>query len=181
MILRPDILASAIDFVNSRIPNEKTHKILNLSPKGKRFSQKIAKDLLNSDVISIICGRYEGVDERLLLTRNIEEISLGDFITSGGDQAALILIDTVVRLLPGVLGKKESLKEESFEDNLLEYPHYTRPKIWEGKEVPSILLSGKHAEIKEWRLKQSKKITKKRRPDLWKEYIEKKGIKNEYY
>ena len=177
MVLRPDILGKALDHAKSTIPETKKHRILCLSPKGKRFHQKTAKDLLKSDVITIICGRYEGIDERFISTRGIEEVSLGDFITSGGEQAGLVVIDTIVRLLPGVIGKEESLSEESFEKNLLEYPQYTRPKTWEGKEVPAILLSGNHEEIRNWRLKESESLTKIRRPDLWKEYIaQKKGL-----
>ena len=176
LIMRPDILGRALDHVNSSINDDKNHRTLCLSPKGKRFHQNIAKDLLNSDVVTIICGRYEGIDERFVSSRNIEELSLGDFITSGGEQAALVIIDSIVRLIPGVLGKKESLEQESFEKNLLEYPQYTRPEIWEGKKVPSILLSGNHEEIKNWRLKESESITKSRRPDLWEEYIAQKKV-----
>mgnify|MGYP001983112823 CR=1 FL=1 len=176
LVMRPDILGKALNHVKSKISVNKNHRILCLSPKGKRFHQKMAKELLNSDVITIICGRYEGIDERFISTGNIEEVSLGDFITSGGEQVALVIIDTVVRLIPGVLGKKESLEQESFEENLLEYPQYTRPEIWDGKKVPSVLLSGNHKEIKSWRLEKSESITKTRRPDLWEEYIAQKKV-----
>ena len=120
--------------------------------------------------INIICGHFEGVDQRLLETRNIEEISVGDFILSGGEIAALVIIDTVVRLIPNVLGNPDSLNEESLENNLLEYPQYTKPQKWEKKEVPNVLLTGDHAKIKDWRLTQSKDITRRRRPDLWEKY-----------
>ena len=118
----------------------------------------------------MICGHFEGVDERLLKTRNIEEISIGDYILSGGETAALTIIDSILRLLPGVLGNKQSITDETFENNLLEYPQYTKPQIWEEKSVPEVLLSGDHAKIKDWRLSQSEAITRVRRPDLWEKY-----------
>ena len=176
MIMRPDVLGKALTHVNAGISSNKKYRTLCLSPKGKRFHQNIAKDLLKAHVVTMICGRYEGVDERFISTRDIEEISLGDFIITGGEQAALVIIDSVVRLIPGVLGKEISLEEESFEKNLLEYPQYTRPKVWEGKEVPSVLLSGNHQEIKNWRLKKSEYLTKTRRPDLWEDYIAQKKV-----
>ena len=120
--------------------------------------------------INIICGHFEGIDQRLLETRNIEEISIGDFILSGGEIGAFVLIDTIVRLIPGVLGNPGSLIEETFEGNLLEYPQYTKPQKWEKKEVPDVLLTGDHAKIKDWRLAQSEDITRRRRPDLWEKY-----------
>ena len=123
--------------------------------------------------INIICGHFEGIDQRLLETRNIEEISIGDFILSGGEIGAFVLIDTIVRLIPGVLGNPGSLTEETFEGNLLEYPQYTKPQKWEKKEVPDVLLTGDHAKIKDWRLAQSEDITRRRRPDLWKKYKKK--------
>ena len=123
--------------------------------------------------INIICGHFEGVDQRLLETRNIEEVSIGDFILSGGEVGALLVIDTIVRLIPGVVGNPNSLTEETFERNLLEYPQYTKPQKWEKKNVPEVLLSGDHAKIKDWRLGQSEDITRRRRPDLWKKYKKK--------
>ena len=120
--------------------------------------------------INIICGHFEGVDQRLLETRNIEEVSVGDFVLSGGEIGALMIIDTIVRLIPGVLGNPNSLAEETFERNLLEYPQYTKPQKWEEKDVPNILLTGDHAKIKDWRLSQSKDITRRRRTDLWKKH-----------
>ena len=124
--------------------------------------------------INIICGHFEGVDQRLLETRNIEEVSIGDFVLSGGEAASFLVIDTVLRLIPGVLGNPDSLAEESFERNLLEYPQYTKPQKWEEKDIPEVLLSGDHAKIKDWRLSQSEDITRRRRPDLWKKYKNKK-------
>tara|TARA_B100001123_G_scaffold79438_1_gene90157 strand:- start:93 stop:782 length:690 start_codon:yes stop_codon:yes gene_type:complete len=169
MVMRADILANSLD---KNIPN-KNESIIYLSPKGKKFDQNYAKKILNKDV-NIICGHFEGVDQRLLETRNIEEVSVGDFILSGGEIGAYLIIDTLVRLIPGVLGNPSSLSEETFEKNLLEYPQYTKPQKWEKKEVPDVLLSGDHAKIKDWRLTQSEDITRRRRPDLWEKYKKKK-------
>ena len=149
---------------------KKLEKIFYLSPKGKLFNQKKAKLLSKESCVNLICGHFEGVDERLLKTRNIEEISIGDYILSGGETAALTIIDSILRLLPGVLGNKQSITDETFENNLLEYPQYTKPQIWEEKSVPEVLLSGDHAKIKDWRLSQSEAITRDRRPDLWQKY-----------
>ena len=165
MLLKADVLAKSID--QNKRENE---RIFYLTPKGKKFDQKFAKELSKEKSISLICGHFEGVDERVLSTRNIEEISLGDFILSGGETAAYIFIDVIVRLLPGVLGNDQSIYEESFENNLLEYPQYTKPQKWESKCVPEVLLSGDHAKIKDWRLSQSEAITRRRRADLWKKY-----------
>jgi len=165
MLLKPDVLAKSID-QNVNIGE----KIFYLSPKGKKFDQKIAKDLSKEKYINLICGHFEGIDERILSTRNIEEISIGDFILSGGETAAFVIIDSILRLLPGVIGNEMSKKDESFENGLLEYPQYTKPLIWEKKSVPEVLLSGDHAKIKDWRLSQSEAITRDRRPDLWQKY-----------
>ena len=165
MLLKPDVLAKSID---QNIKNGE--RIFYLSPKGKKFDQKIAKDLCKEKCINLICGHFEGIDERILTTRNIEEISIGDFVLSGGETAALVLIDSILRLLPGVIGNDMSKKDESFENGLLEYPQYTKPLIWEKKGVPEVLLSGDHAKIKGWRLSQSEAITRDRRPDLWQKY-----------
>jgi len=165
MVMRADVLANSLD-KNISNKNEST---LYLSPKGKKFDQNFAKKIMNKN-LNIICGHFEGVDQRLLETRNIEEVSVGDFVLSGGETAAFIIIDTIVRLIPGVLGNSESLSEETFEKNLLEYPQYTKPQKWEKKDVPDVLLSGDHAKIKDWRLTQSEDITRRRRPDLWKKY-----------
>ena len=169
MVLRADILANSLD---QNIPS-KEESIIYLSPKGKKFDQIYAKKILKQN-INIICGHFEGVDQRILETRNIEEISIGDFVLSGGETGAFIIIDTVVRLIQGVLGNPNSLSEESFERYLLEYPQYTKPQKWEEKEVPKVLLSGDHKKIKDWRLAQSEDITRRRRPDLWKKYKKEK-------
>ena len=168
MLLKPDVLAKSID-QNTNI----SERIFYLSPRGKKFDQKIAKDLVKEKYINLICGHFEGIDERILSTRNIEEISIGDYILSGGESASFVVIDAVLRLLPGVLGNEISKDEESFENGLLEYPQYTKPQIWEKQSVPEVLLSGDHAKIKDWRLSQSKDITRRRRPDLWKKYLDK--------
>ena len=168
MLLKADILGSSID---KNI--KKGERIFYLSPKGRKFNQKIAKEISNEKKINLICGHFEGVDERILSTRGIEEISIGDYILSGGESACFVLIDAVLRLLPNVLGNNMSKNEESFENGLLEYPQYTKPQIWEKKSVPEVLLSGDHAKIKHWRLSQSKDITRRRRPDLWKKFIDK--------
>ena len=168
MLLKPDVLGRSID---SNI--KKGERIFYLSPKGKKFDQKIAKEISKEKTINLICGHFEGVDERILNTRNIEEISIGDYILSGGESASFVVIDAVLRLLPGVLGNEISKDEESFENGLLEYPQYTKPQIWEKQSVPEVLLSGDHAKIKDWRLSQSKDITRRQRPDLWKKYLDK--------
>ena len=165
MLLKPDVLAKSID-QNLNIGE----RIFYLSPKGKKFDQKLAQDLSREKSFSLICGHFEGVDERILSTRNIEEISIGDYVLSGGETAALVVLDSVLRLLPGVLGNDKSVFEETFENGLLEYPQYTKPQIWEEKSVPDVLLSGDHAKIKDWRLSQSEAITRVRRPDLWQKY-----------
>ena len=165
MLLKPDVLARSIDQnIN------KGERIFYLSPKGKRFNQKLAKELSKEKSFSLICGHFEGVDERILSTRNIEEISIGDYVLSGGETAALVILDSVLRLLPGVLGNDKSASDETFENGLFEYPQYTKPQIWEEKSVPDVLLSGDHSKIKDWRLSQSEAITRVRRPDLWQKY-----------
>tara|TARA_B100000700_G_scaffold268759_1_gene309650 strand:- start:230 stop:733 length:504 start_codon:yes stop_codon:yes gene_type:complete len=163
--MRADVIANALD----KNIFDKNEPIIYLSPKGKKLDQTHIKKMINKN-INIICGHFEGIDQRLLETRNIEEISIGDFILSGGEIGAFVLIDTIVRLIPGVLGNPGSLTEETFEGNLLEYPQYTKPQKWEKKEVPDVLLTGDHAKIKDWRLAQSEDITRRRRPDLWEKY-----------
>ena len=165
MLLKADVLANALD---QKV--KKGERVFYLSPKGKKFDQKLAQDLSKEKSISLICGHFEGVDERVLATRNIEEISIGDYVLSGGETAALVVLDSILRLLPGVLGNDKSSLDETFENGLLEYPQYTKPQIWEEKSVPEVLLSGDHNKIKDWRLSQSKAITRDRRPDLWKKY-----------
>ena len=165
MLLKPDVLAKSLD------QNEiKGGRIIYLSPKGKKFDQNYAQELSDEKSISLICGHFEGVDERVLSTRNIEEISIGDYVLSGGETAAFVVIDSVLRLLPGILGNENSKVDESFENGLLEYPQYTKPQIWEEKAVPEVLLSGDHSKIKDWRLSQSEAITRVRKPDLWQKY-----------
>ena len=165
MLLKADILANSLD---RKV--KKGERVFYLSPKGKKFDQKLAQDLSKEKSISLICGHFEGVDERVLTTRNIEEISVGDYVLSGGETAALVVLDSILRLLPGVLGNEKSSIDETFENGLLEYPQYTKPQIWEEKSVPDVLLSGDHAKIKDWRLSQSEAITRDRRPDLWQKY-----------
>ena len=165
MVMRADVIANSLD---KNISN-KNEPIIYLSPKGKKFDQIYAKKIMSKN-INILCGHFEGVDQRLLETRNIEEVSIGDYILSGGEIGAFVLIDTIVRLIPGVLGNFDSLTEETFERDLLEYPQYTKPQKWEKKEVPDVLLTGDHAKIKDWRLAQSRDITRRRRPDLWEKY-----------
>ena len=165
MLMKPDVLAKSLD-KNINVGE----KIIYLSPKGKKFDQEIAKSLSKQNNINIICGHFEGVDERLVTTRNIEEVSIGDYVLSGGEIAAFVILDSILRLIPGVLGNQNSTKSETFENGLLEYPQYTKPKIWEGKSVPEVLFSGDHAKIKSWRLSQSEAITRHRRPDLWQKY-----------
>ena len=165
MLMRADVIANSLD---KNISN-KDEPIIYLSPKGKKFDQIFAKKILDKN-INIVCGHFEGVDQRLLETRNIEEVSVGDFVLSGGEIGAFVVIDTIVRLIPGVLGNADSLAEETFERYLLEYPQYTKPQKWEKKDVPDVLLTGDHAKIKDWRLSQSEDITRRRRVDLWEKY-----------
>tara|TARA_X000001036_G_C20376064_1_gene682587 strand:- start:18 stop:704 length:687 start_codon:yes stop_codon:yes gene_type:complete len=165
MVIKPDIVAKAID---QNLNNDE--KIIYLTPKGKSFNQNRAKNFLKEKKINIICGHFEGIDQRVIETRGIEEISIGDFILSGGETAAYVILDSILRLVPGVLGNENSCKDESFENGLLEYPQYTKPQIWEKIAVPEVLLSGDHSKIKNWRLSQSEAITRHRRPDLWQKY-----------
>ncbi len=165
MIMKADVLAKSLD---ENIKEKE--KIIYLSPKGKLFDHKYAKQLSTEKSLNLVCGHFEGIDERIIQSRNIEEISIGDFILSGGEAAAFIILDAVLRFLPGVLGNENSTEDESFENGLLEYPQYTKPQIWEDKSVPDVLLSGDHAKIKDWRLSQSEAITRDRRPDLWEKY-----------
>ena len=170
MLMKPDVLASSLD---KNINFKLKQKNIYLSPKGKSFDQSIAKSLSKEENINIICGHFEGVDQRLLETRNIEEISIGDYILSGGETASYVFLDAIIRLLPGVLGNNLSIQDESFENSLLEYPQFTKPQKWEEKSVPDVLLSGDHNKIKDWRLSQSEAITRRQRPDLWKKYLKK--------
>jgi tRNA (guanine37-N1)-methyltransferase len=165
MLIKPDVLANSLD------KNLKSkERIIYLSPKGKLFNQKFARELSKEKTVNIICGHFEGIDQRVIEARNIEELSIGDFVLSGGETAAFVMLDAIIRILPGVLGNEKSVEDESFENGLLEYPQYTKPQIWEEKTVPDVLLSGDHAKIKDWRLSQSEAITRDRRPDLWQKY-----------
>ncbi|HLF21401.1 MAG TPA: tRNA (guanosine(37)-N1)-methyltransferase TrmD [Aestuariivirga sp.] len=161
MVMKPDVLAAAIDAAPQVGPR------LLMSPRGEPLTQSLVKELAAGSGMMIVCGRFEGVDERVVEKRGLREVSLGDFVLSGGEPAAIALLDAVVRLLPGVMGKAESGTEESFEDGLLEYPHYTKPNIWEGAEIPQILLSGDHKAIAGWKRRKREELTKARRPDLW--------------
>ena len=165
MLIKPDVLAKAID---EKLKTKE--KIDYLSPKGKLFDQKLAKELSKEKTINLICGHFEGVDQRVVDSRNIIELSIGDFILSGGESAVFVVMDAILRLIPGVIGNDNSIDEESFENGLLEYPQYTKPQIWEKKSVPNVLLSGDHTKIKDWRLSKSEAITRDRRPDLWQKY-----------
>jgi len=165
MLIKTDVLAKSLD---ENIKGKE--KIIYLSPKGKLFDYKYAKELSGEKSLNLICGHFEGIDERIIQSRNIEEISIGDYILSGGETAAFVILDAILRFLPGILGNENSTEEESFENGLLEYPQYTKPQIWENKSVPGVLLTGDHAKIKDWRLSQSEAITRDRRPDLWQKY-----------
>ena len=162
MVMRADILAAAIDSVDRA-----GRPLMLLSPRGVPLRPARARQLSEGPGAVFVCGRFEGVDQRVIDARGLEEVSLGDYVLSGGELAAMIVIDAVVRLLPGVVGAEASLDEESFEAGLLEYPHYTRPQSWEGRDIPAILTSGHHQKIRDWRRAQSLEITKTRRPDLW--------------
>jgi tRNA (guanine37-N1)-methyltransferase len=165
MVMRPDVLDAAI--AASAAPGT---PLVYLTPRGRLIDQRRVRELSRGPGVTLICGRFEGIDERVIEARGIEELSLGDFVLSGGEPAAISLIDACVRLLPGVVSAPESLEEESFERGLLEYPHYTRPQSWQGREVPDVLLSGHHERIRAWRLGQAERMTRERRPDLWARY-----------
>ena len=169
MIIRPDILQKALNHV-LRKQESSNVKTVYFTPKGRVLKQEIVKEIINYDNIIIICGRYEGIDQRFLENNNIDEISVGDYVLTGGEIPAFILIDACIRFIPEVLGNNKSLKSESFENNLLEYPQYTKPIDWKGIKVPKILFSGNHAAVEKWRHKKSLETTKKTRPDLWKLY-----------
>ncbi len=162
MVLRPDVVASAVDAVEPE-----GRPVIYLSPRGAPLTQARVREIANGPGCVLLCGRFEGVDERVLEARGIEEVSLGDFVLAGGEVAAQALIEACVRLLPGVAGNEASLGDESFEDGLLEYPQFTRPRVWEDREIPDVLLSGDHGAIAKWRNDQSEALTRARRPDLW--------------
>ena len=165
MVLRADVLAAAID--HAIMPDDPRPRLL-MSPRGTPLTQMRVRELASGPGAIILCGRFEAVDERLISARNFEEISVGDYILSGGEPASIVLLDACIRLLPGVMGKESSGEDESFEGGLLEYPHYTRPREWEGRNIPDILLSGDHNKIAEWRRAESERLTAERRPDLLK-------------
>ncbi|MBL8831917.1 MAG: tRNA (guanosine(37)-N1)-methyltransferase TrmD [Rhodospirillales bacterium] len=165
MVMKPDVVDAALAVAIAKAPEGSV--AICLSPRGKPFTQDRARELAAAPGVVLLCGRFEGIDARVVEARELEEISIGDFVLSGGEPAAMCLIDACVRLLPGVLGAAESLGEESFEDGLLEYPHYTRPAIWQDREVPAVLTSGNHAKIRAWRRAEAERLTAERRPDLW--------------
>jgi tRNA (guanine37-N1)-methyltransferase len=173
MVMKADVLARALDTV----PHDKRPRLL-MSPRGRPLTQARAAELAAGQGVVIVCARFEGVDERLISARQLEEVSLGDFVLSGGEIAALALLDACVRLLPGVMGKEASAAEESFADGLLEYPQYTRPPFWEGQPIPEVLLSGDHAKVAAWRRAEAERLTKERRPDLWAAYLARKKPQN---
>jgi tRNA (guanine37-N1)-methyltransferase len=164
MVMRADVAAAALDAVRQGAPDAPA---ICLTPRGAPLTQARVRELASGAGVILLCGRFEGLDQRVIEARGLEEVSIGDFLLAGGEVAAMALIEAVVRLLPGVVGDAASLAEESFEQNLLEYPHYTRPRDWEGHEIPDVLLSGDHARIAKWRRKQAEEITRERRPDLW--------------
>lgn len=168
MVMRADVLGTAID--HARDQAEESWPLVYLSPRGRCFDQAMAQDWQKAGGVTIICGRFEGIDERVLEAREVEEVSLGDFVLSGGEPAAIAMLDAVIRLIPGVMGQPETLTEESFTSGLLEYPQYTRPTVWENRSIPEVLMSGHHKKIAEWRRGQAEEITRLRRPDLWSAY-----------
>lgn len=170
MVLRPDIVAAAID----QAAEAGNWPVIYLSPRGVPFDQAMARRLAETDGVTLLCGRFEGVDQRVLAARQVIEVSIGDFVLTGGEIAAMALIDATVRLIPRVLGNQASVEEESFSHGLLEAPHYTRPALWEGRAIPDILLSGHHAKIADWRRQEAERLTKERRPDLWRAYLARK-------
>ena len=169
MVMRADVLGAAVDNVLARRPEA---PLLVMTPRGERLTQQLVRELAGGPGVSILCGRFEGIDERLFEARPVRPVSIGDYVLSGGEPAALILLDACVRLLPGVMGAASSGEEESFEAGLLEYPHYTRPQMWEGRTIPEVLRSGDHAKIAAWRKQQAQDHTRLRRPDLWERHID---------
>ena len=166
MVMRPDVIDTAL-----RQAHIEGRPLIYLTPRGRLFDQALARDLAAADGMTLLCGRYEGVDQRVIEAWDMDEVSLGDFVLPGGEAAAITLLDVVVRLLPGVIGSAASLTEESFEEGLLEYPHFTRPEVWDGRPVPEVLRSGHHQKIEAWRRDQAEAITRLRRPDLWDRFV----------
>ncbi len=168
LVMKPDVAAAAIDHAQADAPGDRGRwPVIYLSPRGRPLTQARVRELADGEGMTLLCGRFEGVDQRVLEARQVDEVSIGDFVLTGGEIPAMALIDAVLRLRPGVVGNAESTEEESFSRGLLEHPHYTRPQVWEGRARPEILLSGHHARIAKWRLSQAERLTKKRRPDLW--------------
>jgi len=166
MVMRPDVVDAAIEAIADR-----PGPLVYLTPRGRLLDQALVREFAAEPGLCLLCGRYEGVDQRVLDAREVLEVSIGDFVLSGGELAALVLLDAVVRLLPGVMGNAESAAEESFEEGLLEHPLFTRPAVWQGRAVPEVLLSGHHEKVRRWRRAQAEEITKQRRPDLWRRYL----------
>lgn len=164
MVMRPDVIDNALNSIGT------TGTVIFVTPRGKVWNQQMASEIAAHSHITILCGRYEGVDQRVVNKWNMQEISVGDFVLSGGEPAVQVMLDSVIRLLPGAVGDADSIVDESFKDGLLEYSHYTRPQDWQGYQVPEILLSGHHENIAKWRLSERKRITKHRRADLWQRY-----------
>ncbi|MBF0093415.1 MAG: tRNA (guanosine(37)-N1)-methyltransferase TrmD [Alphaproteobacteria bacterium] len=188
MVMRPDVVDAAIEAsrpADQGADQGEDKPLIYLTPRGRVLDQGRARELARGRGVTVLCGRFEGVDQRVLDRRRVEEVSIGDFVLSGGEPAAIVLIDAVVRLLPGVVGSARSLEEESFERGLLEYPHYTRPRVWEGEEVPEELVSGHHARVRAWRLERAEAATRDRRPDLWARYragiVKKEGLDDEHH
>ena len=192
MVLSPEVAARAIDSLQNcqaensvknkseaRKPNGDTRPLIYLTPKGTPLTQAKVRELASGNGVALFCGRFEGLDQRVIEARNMQEISVGDYVLAGGEVAAQVLIEACVRLLPNVLGDANSLEDESFENGLLEYPLYAKLREWEGRKTPPVLLSGNHKAIAKWRLEQMEEITKQRRPDLWQKYQAKKEKKNE--
>ncbi|MFQ6773652.1 tRNA (guanosine(37)-N1)-methyltransferase TrmD [Cereibacter sphaeroides] len=176
MVLRADIVARALDAASVGTPSERSRwPVVYLSPRGKPFSQAMARDWAGAEGLTLLCGRFEGVDQRVLDAYAVEEVSLGDFVLTGGEIAAQALIDATVRLIPRVLGNHASTEEESFSEGLLEFPQYTRPTVWQDRTIPEVLLSGHHANIARWRRAEAERLTKERRPDLWRAYCAARG------
>ncbi len=168
MVMKPDVVARALD----SLEKDNRPRIL-MSPRGRPLTQDLVRELASGEGAVILCGRFEGVDERVIEARNLMEVSVGDYILSGGETGAIVLLDAIVRLIPGVMGNHESGETESFETGLLEHPHYTRPQEWEGRSIPAVLTSGNHKAVDQWRLEEAKRITRERRPDLWEAYQKK--------
>jgi tRNA (guanine37-N1)-methyltransferase len=176
MVMRPDVVASAFEYARTSLAPEGRVPAVYLSPRGRPLDQALVSEYAGMDGLILLCGRYEGVDQRALDACGFEEVSVGDFVLSGGEPAALTLMDAVVRLRPGVVGDPATLEDESFSRGLLEYPHYTRPRTWAGIDVPEVLMSGHHENIAAWRRRQAEELTRERRPDLWARYQAAKGM-----